>query len=305
MGLWGVQIAGIILGLALAPLYMGIAQTMKARMQGRRGPSIWQGYWVLRKTWNKETTVPEYSSWVFRLAPAVSVGALVVIVVIIPWGDQSPAGWPHDLLTVFFLLALERFWSGLAGLDSAGTFGGFGASRVTTIGSGIEPAMVAVFGILWVLSDGTNITPLAPRLAHHPFFALPWVLAALGYIFVLLAEVGRLPVDNPDTHLELTMMHEATILEYNGRLLAQSLFGGAVKFTALIALGWVWLGPVLGSPWANLGLRLVELAVTSVLIGWLESRFVKLRYMRLPTYFVIAIGIGILAVYVVMIGGWI
>ena len=248
--------------------------------------------------------MPEYSSWVFRLAPTVSLSALIVIVIFIPWGGSVPTGWPHDLITVFFLLALERFWAGLAGLDSAGTFGGLGSSRITTLGSGIEPAMFAVFGLLWFLSGQTDIVPIAPHLLPHPLSALPWGLAALGYAFVALAETGRLPVDNPDTHLELTMMHEATVLEYNGRLLAQSQVVVAVKFTAMIALGWVWLGPQFLSPWANLASRFAELAVSSVLLGWIESRFVKLRYFRLPAYLGIAIGAGMLAVYVVVTGGW-
>lgn len=303
MELWIVQLVGIVLALVLAPLYFGIAQSVKAHVQGRRGPSIWQGYWVLQKTWKKETTVPEYSSWIFRLAPSVSLSALMVVVAFIPWGGKVPENWPSDLVTIFFLLALERFWVGLAGLDSAGTFGGFGASRIMTLGSGIEPAMFAVFGMLWLLSNNTKLTPIAPHLLQHPLSALLWILAILGYGFVLLGELGRLPVDNPDTHLELTMMHEATVLEYSGRLLAESEWAIAIKFTVMIGLGWVWLGPTFLSPWVNLGLRILELVLTSALLGWMESRFVKLRYFRLPAYLALAMGTGMLAVYVVMTGG--
>lgn len=295
---------GVVLIILLSPLYVGIAQTVKARMQGRRGPSIFQGYFVLRKTWAKETTVPEYSSWIFRLAPAVSLGTLITIAAFIPWGQTVPEGWPHNLLAVFFLLALERFWVGLAGLDSAGTFGGLGASRVTTLGSGIEPAMLAVFGLLWFFSGGTDIVPIGPKLLSHPFGALPFVLVVVGYAFVLMAELGRLPADNPDTHLELTMMHEATILEYNGRFLAESYLASAIKFTTMIGLGFVWLGPSLSSPWINLGLLLVEVALCSIVLGWTESRFVKLRYFRLPRYLSTAIGAGILAVYFAAGRGW-
>ncbi|MHB1626748.1 MAG: respiratory chain complex I subunit 1 family protein [Bacilli bacterium] len=301
--LWGVQIAGVVLAIGLSPFFMGVAQTVKARLQGRRGPSVLQGYWVLAKTWRKETTAPEFSSWIFRLAPSMSLAALILIVAAIPWSDSVPSVWPHNLLVVFFLLALERFWVGLAGMDSAGTFGGLGASRVTTLGTGIEPAMLAAFGLLWALSGHTDIQPLAPELARRSLGALPWGLAALSYAFVLLAEVGRLPVDNPDTHLELTMMHEATVLEYSGRFLAQSQIAGAVKFTAVMALGWVWLGPQLASPWANLGLRLIELVVSSAALGWVESRFVKLRYFQLPAYLATAAGVGVLAFYLVVSGG--
>ena len=301
--LWAAQIIGIFLAVVLAPLYAGIAQTVKARLQGRRGPSPWQGYRVLAKTWHKETTVPEFSSWIFRLAPAVSLTAVLAVAMLIPWSGRVPDGWPHDLLAVFFLLALERFWAGLAGLDSAGTFGGLGASRIATLGSGIEPAMLAVFGILWFLSGQTGIQPLAPALLRQPLSALPWGLAALGYALVVLAEAGRLPVDNPDTHLELTMMHEAAVLEYNGRFLAQSQAAAAIKFTAVTALGWVWLGPQLPSPWAELGLRPAELALSSAALGWVESRFAKLRYFQLPAYLGMAIGAGMLALYLAASGG--
>lgn len=300
---WSAQAAGIVLTLILSPLYLGIAQTVKARMQGRRGPAVIQGYWVIGKTWRKETTVPEHSSFVFRLAPSLSLSALVTIVIIIPWGGHAPNGWPHDLLSVFFLLALERFWVGLSGLDSAGTFGGLGASRITTLGSGIEPALFAVFGLMFLLSGGTNIVPITPKLSH-PMSTLPWLLAAFGYALVLLAELGRLPVDNPDTHLELTMMHEATVLEYNGRLLAQSQLSTALKFTVMTAMGWIILAPSAASPWVNIGILQLELAVSSILLGWTESRFVKLRYFRLPRYFGTAMGAGMLAVYLAASRGW-
>ncbi|RIV20269.1 formate hydrogenlyase [Alicyclobacillaceae bacterium I2511] len=301
--LWGAQIVGVVLAIGLAPFFMGVAQTVKARRQGRHGPSVWQGYWVLAKTWRKETTVPEYSSWVFRLAPSMSLAALLLTVLLIPWSGTVPSAWPHDLLAVFFLLAFERFWVGLAGMDSAGTFGGLGASRIATLGTGIEPAMLAAFGVLWVLSRQTAIQPLAPALMRQSLGIIPWGLAVLSYAFVLLAETGRLPVDNPDTHLELTMMHEATVLEYNGRFLAQSQLAIAVKLTAILGLGWIWLGPQLATPWANLGLRLVELLVSSVALGWLESRSTKLRYFQLSTYLTMAAGIGILAFYLVSSGG--
>ena len=301
--LWGAQIVGVVLAIGLAPFFMGVAQTVKARRQGRLGPSILQSYWVMAKTWNKETTVPEFSSWVFRLAPSMSLAALLLIVLMIPWSGHVPGVWPHDLLAVFFLLAFERFWVGLAGMDSAGTFGGLGASRIATLGTGIEPAMVAAFGVLWALTGQTAIQPLTPILMRQSLGIIPWGLAALSYIFVVLAETGRLPVYNPDTHLELTMMHEATVLEYNGRFLAESQAAIAIKLTAIVALGWIWLGPQLSSPWANLGLRLVELLVSSVALGWVESRFTKLRYFQLPTYLAMATGVGMLAFYLVASGG--
>ncbi len=295
---WLVQLVAIIVMAGLAPLFMGIAQTVKARLQGRRGPSIFQGYWVLAKNWKKETTAPEFSSWVFLVQPSISLAAILLVVAMIPWAGTVAPNWPHNLLTIFFLLALERFWVGLAGLDSAGTFGGLGASRVATLGAGIEPAMFAAFGVLWALTGGTQIQSIAEKVS-----LLLWGLAVVSYGLVLVAELGRLPIDNVDTHLELTMIHEATVLEYDGRLLAEAQWGMALKLTAMIGLGWVWLSPAVPSLWMNLLLRVLEVAATSVGIGWIESRFTKLRYFQLPTYLAMASGIGLLAFYLMASGG--
>ncbi len=289
-----IQFAGILAVLITSPLIWGLTQTVKARLQGRHGPSVWQMYRVIAKNWRKDTTAPEFSSWIFRLAPSVSLAALLAVLTSIPLSGKSPAGWPHDILTVFFLLALERFWMSLAGLDSSGTFGGLGASRTSTIGTGIEPAMLAAFGVMWRLHGNSSIIPLAPILIRAPNGAVAWGFAACSFVMIMLAELGRLPVDNPDTHLELTMVHEATILEANGRLLALSQAAMTLKFSIIMALGWTILGPHTASPWLNLAFLVVELPATSVILGWIESRFTKLRYFQLPTYLSIAAGVGML-----------
>ncbi|PSR22008.1 MAG: formate hydrogenlyase [Sulfobacillus acidophilus] len=295
--LWVAQVLGISLVLTLSPLMWGITQTTKARLQGRRGPSVWLMYWVMKKNWHKETTVPEFSSIIFRLAPSMTLAPLLVVLITIPIAGRVPALWPHNMLTVFFLLALERFWTGLAGLDSAGTFGGMGASRATTLGTGIEPALFAALGIFWEVSRHAAIEPLAPALRTNPASLFPWALASVSLALVLLAEWGRLPVDNPDTHLELTMIHEATLLEYDGRFLALSQWAMTLKITVLATLGWVILGPNLSSLWSNLALRLAEVTVTTVALGLIESRFTKLRFFQIPAYLAAAAGIGILAFY--------
>ena len=135
------------------------------------------------------------------------------------------------------------------------------------------------------------------HLSNSPARLFPWVLASISVALVLLAEWGRLPVDNPNTHLELTMMHEATLLEYNGRFLALSEWAMSLKFTALAAFAWVVLGPYLPSLWANLGLRMIEIAATAGALGWAESRFTKLLYFQLPAYLAVAAGMGMLGFY--------
>lgn len=302
--LWIIQIVSVMAIIVLAPLIWGIAQKTKAHFQGRQGPSLIQPYQIFAKTWTKETFVPEGSSWIFRLNPTVNVATLIVIAASIPWAGQIPTNWPHNVLSIFFLLGLERFSVALTGLDTATTFGGLGASRIATIGSGIEPAMLAAFGVLWVVSRHTQIETVVPFFTNaSPSGFLPWGLALLSYLFVVIAETGRLPVDNPDTHLELTMMHEATILEYSGRLLAQEQLAMALKFTIIIGLGWVWLGPIVPFPWVNVVLHMVEIMASAMLLAWMESRFVKLRYFHLPRYVTLGAGIGLLGSYLAMSGG--
>lgn len=296
--LWFVQLIGITLIFAGSPLLWGVSQAVKARLQGRRGPSIWQTYRVIAKNWAKETSVPEFSSWVFKVTPSVTLSALLTVLVMIPVSGDLPAAWPHDLLTVFFLLALERFWTGIGGLDSAGTFGGLGSSRVGTIGTGIEPALLVCFGVLWRSSGFTAIEPVSVSMGVHPVGVFVRLVAAASFALIMLAELGRLPVDNPDTHLELTMMHEATILEYDGRLLALSQLAMALKFAVIPAIGWVILGPHLNSLWLNLGLLVLELLGTAVVLGWAESRFSKIRYFQLPIYLSAAAALGLLGFYV-------
>jgi formate hydrogenlyase subunit 4 len=256
-------------------------------------------YWVIRKNWRKVPSRPEYSSWVFLLAPSMAAAALTTILIMIPWEGRLPASWPHDLLVIFFLFAFERFWTGLGGMDSAGTFGGLGASRVTTLGAGLEPALLVAFGVLWQLSGHTELSPLAATLAlgHRSLSELAWILSAMSYAFILLAEAGRLPVDNPDTHLELTMMHEATILEQSGRLLALSQWAMTLRLTVVLGLGWIVFGPVFSHPWLDAATAVPSIAAASILFGLVESRFAKLRYFQLPAYLAAAAGIGFIAFY--------
>lgn len=284
----------ILLG-GLAPLWVGIGQTVKARIQGRQGPAVWQWYWTIAKNWRKRPRAPEWTSPVFYGAPIVSLAALLVAL-----GEVTPTvgplqSWPHDLLTVFYLLALERFAVGLQGLDVAGAFGGLGASRVTTLGAGIEPAFLVTVGTLFGLSGNTHVISLWSLLMPLPLGWVAWTLVAISLVMVILAETGRIPVDNPDTHLELTMMHEATILEYGGPLLALQQFAQAVKVTVVLVLASDVLAPPGGmmapaEPFA-------ALILGSSVMGIVESRFAKLRFFQLPAYCAAAAGLGFLAVH--------
>ena len=293
-----VQSFGFFIAIGLSPFFVGLIQMTKARIQGRHGPSVWQGYYVLLKYWKKETTLPENSSLIFVIAPIVSISVMLLIMLFIPWGKPLPGVLAGDFIMVFFLLALERFWTALAGLDTSGTFGGLGASRILTIGVGLEPMLFAVFGLCFFLTGNTHFAQISPLWLRQAPHLLAWFLAAGGFALTILLEIGRLPIDNPDTHLELTMMHEATQLEYNGRLFAFSHFASMCKVTAMLAIGWVWFGPTLSSQWWTLLLHLFELGVSSILVGVVESFTIKMRFFRIPYYVSAVIGMGLLAVVI-------
>ncbi len=293
-----VQSFGFFIAIGLSPFFVGLIQMTKARIQGRHGPSVWQGYYVLLKYWKKETTLPENSSLIFVIAPIVSISVMLLIMLFIPWGKPLPGVLAGDFIMVFFLLALERFWTALAGLDTSGPFGGLGASRILTIGIGLEPMLFAVFGLCFFLTGNTHFAQISPLWLRQAPHLLAWFLAAGGFALTILLEIGRLPIDNPDTHLELTMMHEATQLEYNGRLFAFSHFASMCKVTAMLAIGWVWFGPSLSSPWWSLLLHLGEISISSILLGFVESFNVKMRFFRIPVYVSAVIGMGLLAVVI-------
>ncbi|AEJ38791.1 NADH dehydrogenase [Sulfobacillus acidophilus TPY] len=292
------QLGMTVIGIVSAPFWYGVSQMVKARMQGRRGPGPGFYYHVLANSWRQETLVPEPASFVFHWAPSVALAVGVLAMGLVPWAGEPLFGTDTDnLLLLGFLLALERFWTGLAGIDTAGSFGGLGASRILTVGSGIEPAWLAVVAFVASVSHKTSIVRLMPHLQTLP---LGWIMGAFslaGYGLVLLAEAGRLPVDNPDTHLELTMMHEAVTLEYSGRPLAEWQLAQMVKWTLLVGLiGVIW-GPFSSTPgWAVLE-QGAEWLVGSAVIGWLESHWIKWRYFQLPGYLLLAAGLGAVAVF--------
>ncbi|MCY0864752.1 MAG: NADH-quinone oxidoreductase subunit H, partial [Sulfobacillus sp.] len=192
------QLGMTVIGILSAPLWYGVSQMVKARMQGRRGPGPGFYYHVLANSWRQETLVPEPASFVFLWAPSVALAVSVLAMGLVPWAGEPLFGKDTDnLLLLGFLLALERFWTGLAGIDTAGSFGGLGASRILTVGSGIEPAWLAVVAFVASVSHRTSIDRLMPHLQALP---LGWIMGAFslaGYGLVLLAEAGRLPVDNP------------------------------------------------------------------------------------------------------------
>ena len=309
-----VELAQAALLVLAAPLAAGFVATLKARLQNRRGPGLLQPWRSLAKLLAKEVVLPEHASWLFRLAPYVVFSATVVAASCVPVVlVDTPLARTADVIALVALLALARFFLALAGMDTGTAFGGMGASREMTFSALAEPAML--MGV-FVLSLGAHGTSL-PTMIHHALAAplglrpsLAFALAAM--LMVAIAENGRIPVDNPTTHLELTMIHEAMILEYSGRHLALMEWAAMIRlalFATLIAdLFFPWgiaLAPSAGALLAGLLLWLVKLVVLLGLLALAETGLAKLRLFEVPEYlataFVLAF-LGMLTYYMLEAG---
>ncbi len=290
---------GLLLGLAQAvlvgagaPLLVGVIRTVKARLQGRRGASPVQPYRDLRKLLAKEPVVSATTSWIFRFTPYLLASIMLVVAAGIPiLVTRSAFALVGNIVLVMYLLLLGTFFLALAGLDAGSAFGGMGASREVVVAALAEPTVIlAIFG-LSLHAGTTNLGAIVERLGAERLLALHpgHVLGFLALFVVMLAETGRLPVDNPATHLELTMIHEAMVLEYSGRYLALVEWAGAMKlllFLALLANLFVpWGVPAAeATPAVLLGAAalVVKLGVLAMAVAVLETAVAKLRLFRVP-----------------------
>lgn len=228
-----------VLIVAGSPLLVGVMRQVRAKLEGRAGAGIGQPWRDLRKLFRKEPVTPRGTSEVFRAAPLVLVATTVVVAVVAPFVTTDPAIEPvADLFAVVALLALGAVALALAGLDTGTAFGGMGASREMTILALVEPTLLVAIFALSVRVGSTNLGAIVSSTLHDPARVLSpaSLLAAVALIVVIVAETGRLPVDNPATHLELTMVHEAMVLEYAGPDLALVELASAMRLSVLLGL---------------------------------------------------------------------
>lgn len=229
----------VLLALLLAPGLVGLVRWLKARLQNRRGAPPWQPYFELRKLFGKEVVMSKNASWLFRFTPYIVFGSTVTVIFLIPLiAAPLPFDAIGDLLVVVYLLLMGTFFLALAGLDPGTAFGGMGASREMTVAAIAEPTIaLSIFGL--ALSAGsTNLGKIVTETLAHPGVVItPGHLLAFTALFIVtLAETGRLPVDNPSTHLELTMIHEAMVLEASGRDLGWIELASWLRLTGLLGL---------------------------------------------------------------------
>jgi formate hydrogenlyase subunit 4 len=301
---FAIQCAQMMLVLLLAPLLTGVVRKVKARVQRRRGPMLIQPYRDLIRLMRKEVVLANNASWLFRAIPYVVFAATWVAAALVPtFRAGLMFSWSADLIAIIALLGNARFFFALAGLDTGTSFGGIGSSREVMIASLAEPAMIMIVFTLALTVGSTQLSTMAGALVFSNVglrVSLGFALFAL--ILVALAENARIPVDNPATHLELTMVHEAMVLEYSGRHLALIELAGSLKlllYVSLIAclfLPW-GIAPADASPPAlalGVATYLGKLAFGGLLLGLFEMSVAKMRVFRVPEFLGAALMLGLL-----------
>jgi len=294
----------LALVLGLAPLLSGLTQRTRSILTGRRGPPLLQLYADLAKLLRKGAVYSTATSTIFRVAPVVFAGTVLVAAALLPLdGHAAPLAFEGDVVAFAGLLAVGRFALVLAALDTGSSFEGMGASREVTFGSLVEPGLFLCFAALAVATHGTSLsTMLGERLGAVWPVAAPALVMVAGSLFVLaLAENGRVPVDDPATHLELTMIHEVMVLDHGGPDLALILYGGAVKLALFGAVLVSVLVPRGGlAPAVSILVLLGGLAVVAVVVGVVESVMARLRLTRVPQFLVAASVLSTFAIMLVL-----
>jgi formate hydrogenlyase subunit 4 len=303
-------LAQVIVVALAAPLVVGLLRTLKARLVGRRGPTPLQPYRDLRKLFAKAAVVSTTTSWVFRVTPYVLVASMLVAALAAPVLTSRPPLAFAGILLLMYLFLLGTFFLALAGLDAGSAFGGMGSSREVAVAALAEPTVLVAVFALALRAGTTNLGGIVERFAREPLLAANpgHLLAFAAFFIVMIAETGRLPVDNPATHLELTMIHEAMILEYSGHYLALVEWAAAMKlflfFTLLANLFAPWGVP--SSPSAGalaLGVLVLagKLAVLTVGLALIETSVAKLRLFRVPELLSGSFALALLAVTAVFL----
>lgn len=310
-----ISISQIMIILALAPLLSGIIKKIKAFFQIRKGASIFQPYYDIAKLLRKDSVVSENVSWIFHAAPIISFAAVLTAGLIVPvFISQLPFSFAGDLIAVVYLFALARFFTALASLDAGSSFGGMGGSREMFVAAMVEPAlMLSIFAVALNVGS-TNLSLISQTVSALGLSAVsPYHLLAFVALFIIaIAETGRIPIDNPSTHLELTMIHEAMILEYSGKQLAIVEISAMVKqllvFSLLANIFFPW-GIATKISAAGIAVALLVFLIKIVLLGALmamvETSTAKWRLFRLPDLLSISLMLSFLSLvsFIIVKGG--
>ncbi len=303
----------MLLVLALAPLLTGLVRKAKARLTRRRGASVFQPYRDLFRLMRKEAVIADNASWIFRSAPYLIFAATWVAAALTPtFRTGLMFSWSADLIVIVALLAGARFFLALAGMDVGTSFGGIGSSREMMIAAFAEPAMLLAFFTVALVAGSTQLSSIAAFMTSDAVgLRVSLALALFALIMVAIAENARIPVDNPATHLELTMVHEAMVLEYSGRHLAMIEFASFLKlllYASMISAMFVpWGLAEAGAGAAKNALGLLaylgKLLGAAVLLALFETATAKMRVFRVPDFLGAALMLGFLGALLLFAGG--
>ena len=279
----------VALLLLFPPLMLGVINKTKAWFAGRVGPPVLQTYYDLAKLVRKGMVISDTTTWVFRMGPVVTLATVLLAGLLIPFGRSgAPISFAGDLILFAYLFGLARFCTTTAALDTGSAFEGMGSAREVTFACLSEPALFFAFLVLAKASGSLTLT----RMLHGPAGGFPMsavaplVCVGIGLFVVLLAETCRIPVDDPNTHLELTMIHEVMVLDHSGRPFALVLYGASLK---LLVLGALIVGPLLprtSDPWLDWAGFYAAMGLLAVAVGLVESATARFRMNRVPQFLV-------------------
>lgn len=298
----------LLINVTIIPLLLvGVIKKMKARMQNRVGSPVLQSFYDIGKLLRKGETISGTASWVFTLAPRLNLAVVVVAALLVPWSGASiPTGWGSatNFLLVIYLLGLGKFISALAAMDTGSAFGGLGASREMLLSLLVEPALMIGLGVLALGAKSMDLSIIYAAPASQSVA----VLVGASLMVIALTELSRMPVDDPTTHLELTMVHEAMILENSGRNLAlvelsvalrTCIFFGLAAQTFLHAVPQYMALPHL----SRYGIGIIALFITGMFVATAEGVLVKLKWRRAPNFVAYAIALSSLAALIAVAQG--
>jgi len=290
-----IELMQLLVLLAAAPVFAGWVKTVKCWSQGRTSPGLLQPYRDIAKLFSKDMALAENASWIFRFTPYIVFGSTLLAGGIIPiLSVDLPLSATADVIALVALFAIARFFTALAGMDIGTAFGGMGASREMMVASLAEPAMLMAVFTMSLASKSTSLSQIAQVIAHsdiHMVLRPSLAFAFIAFVMIALAETGRIPVDNPATHLELTMIHEAMILEYSGRHLALIEWAGMMKLFLFMSLGaaafFPWgiadEGNMLAVPMALVYL-IIKLGLAGIILALIETGLAKMRLFRVTEF---------------------
>lgn len=295
----------LILMLVFAPLVLGIINRTKAIVAGRRGQPLLQCYYDIAKLIRKGAAISKTTTWIFSAGPAVSLACVIIVSMFIPFGKHAALlTFTGDIILLAYVLGLARFFTVISALDTGSSFEGMGASREVFFASLAEIAFFVVILTLVFMTDAFSLSSISSEISSNLWMKMgpPLVLVAVTLYILILAENGRIPVDDPNTHLELTMIHEVMVLDHGGINLAFITYGAALKIMIFSSLLVCLLVPVPQSiAWAGSFIHLVAIFIVAISIGLVESTMARIKLVSVPQLLVCAAGLSFVALVVAYI----